>query len=450
MRIAEKKIWLGGVILLSIIMGTPMGVQAGSEEILSHFQFYVTAQEEYNSNIDLSPNRFKRDDFITTISPGIRFSTTPKSPVTGEFQQTPTAEERYGVDLDFRAGFVFYGKEEDNNFISLNGTLNGWYAFTRNLTFRVRDYLIRSDEIRESDFSATALPGQNLVARTNRRDPYYRNVFEPSLEYRFGRENVVAVNYRNNIYRIKSRTAGDSAENYFNPRVIYWFNVRHGVSFEYGLSLGDFQRSPDLAGHMAMGRYTYRFNPRTSIFGEYTQLWRNFDSPSIDYLVYRPSIGIDHAFSPSLSARAQAGYYAADPRRGSTIDGPFFDLLLTQRAQRTTYMLSLQGGYTEDFFTAENQGFTQYYRTIGRITHQLLQRMSVGLYGSYEWTKNPGTEIGFRTPKDQIWGVGGNASYQILRWLSLSLDLSHRENHSNISDRDYSEYRGMFRVTATY
>jgi hypothetical protein len=441
--------WMGCSIAL-VLMILPATGHAGSEEILSHFQFYVTAQEEYNSNIDLSPNRFKRDDFITTISPGIRFSTTSKSPVTGEFRQTPTAEERYGVDLDFRAGFVFYAKEHDDNYISLNGSLNGWYAFTKNLTFRVRDYLIRSDEIREADYASTAPAGQTLVGRTTRREPYYRNVFEPSLEYRFGRENLVGVNYRNNVYEINSRTAEDSMENYINPRLTYWFNIRHGVSFEYGLSLGDFQRSPDLVGHMAMGRYTYRFNPRTLVFGEYTQLWRDFDPPSTDYLVYRPSIGIEHDFSPSLSARVQAGYYMADPKKGSTVDGPFFDLLLTQRAQRTTYTLSLQGGYTEDFFTAENQGFTQYYRTIGSITHQILQRMSVGLYGSYEWAKYPGTEIVGRTPVDQIWGVGGNASYQILRWLNLSVDLSHRENRSNISDRDYSEYRGMFRVTARY
>lgn len=450
MKIVEKKTWLRIAIFLSIVIWIPMIVQAGSEDLLSHFQIYITAQEEYNSNIDLSPNRFKRDDFITTLSPGIRFSTTPKSPVTGEFRQTPTAEERYGADLDFRAGFVFYAKEHDDNYISLNGTLNGWYAFNKNLTFRMRDYLIRSDEIRESDYASTAVPGQTLIARTNRREPYFRNVFEPSLEYRFGRENLVGVNYRNNIYRIKSRTAEDSTENYFNPRITYWFDIRNGLSFEYGLTLGNFEDSPDLIGHMGMVRYTYRFNPRTSIFGEYTQLWRDFDPPSNDYLVYRPSIGIDHAFSPSLNIRAQAGYYMADPKRGSTVDGPFFDLLLTQRAQRTTYTLSLQGGYEEDFFTADNEGFTQYYRTIGSITHQLLQRMSVGLYGSYEWVKYPGANIVFRTPKDQIWGMGGNASYQILRWLNLSLDLSHRENHSNISERDYSEYRGMFRITATY
>jgi hypothetical protein len=239
-------------------------------------------------------------------------------------------------------------------------------------------------------------------------------------------------------------------ENYINPRLTYWFNVRHGVYLEYGLALGDFEDTPDLIGHMAMGRYIYRFNPRTSIFGEYTQLWRNFDNPGVDYTVYRPSIGIEHAFSSTLSARVQGGYYLADPRKGSTVDGPFFDVLLTQRAQRTTYSLSLQGGYTEDFFDAENQGFVQYYRALGRITHQLMQRMTIGVFGSYEWAKYPGSEIDGKTPKDNIWAIGGNASYQILRWLNVSLDASHRENRSNIDDRGYSEYRGIFRITATY
>jgi hypothetical protein len=239
-------------------------------------------------------------------------------------------------------------------------------------------------------------------------------------------------------------------ENYINPKITYWFDIRNGVSLEYGLTLGNFQLSPDLIGHMATGRYTYRFNPKTSIFGEYTQLWRDFDPPSVDYMVYRPSIGIDHAFSPTLSGRLQVGYYWANPEKGSTTGGPFYDILVTQRAQKTTYSLSLQGGYTEDFFTAENLGFTKYHRVLGRITHQLLQKMSVGLFSSYEWVKVQGSFTAGGKEVDRIWAIGGNASYQILRWLTVSLDVSHRENHPNISDRDYSEYRGMLKVTASY
>jgi hypothetical protein len=449
--------WLvSGLFLMMLPILLPTIGHAWSEDILSHFQVYITAGEEYNSNIDLTPNRLKRDDFITTVSPGLRFSTSPRSPVTGEFRGAPTAEERFGIDLDFRTGFVFYAKEHDDNYVSLNGTLNAWYAFTRNFTFRVRDYLIRSDEIREGDYSAIALPGQSLISRTNIREPYFRNVFEPSLEYRFGRENVIALNYRNNIYDIKSRTAEDSMENFINPKLTYWFNIRHGVYLEYGLILADFENTADWVGHMATGRYIYRFNPKTSIFGEYTQLWRNFDNPSVgestsmDYVVYRPSIGIEHAFSPTLSGRAQLGYFWQNPDKGSTTNAFYYDVTLTKRAGKTTYTVSSQGGYTEDYFTSENLGFTKYYRVIGRISHQLLQRMTVGLFGSYEWAKYPGTVIDDKTQKDQIWAVGCNASYQILRWLNVSLDASHRENRSNILDRDYSEYRGIFRITATY
>ena len=442
----RMKCWVFALFLMMF----PTIVHAWSEDILSHFKAYITVQEEYDSNIDLTPNRFKRDDFITTVSPGFKFSTAPKSPVTGEFLQTPTAEDRYGVDLDFSAGFNFYAKEHNDNYISLHGALNAWYAVTPRLNFRVRDYLTRSDEVREADYSPTAIEGQYLPSRTTKRVPYIRNVFEPSLQYQFGREDVVTLNYRNNIYNTQSRTSEDSIENYINPKITYWFDIRNGVSLEYGLTLGNFQRSPDLIGHMATGRYTYRFNPKTSIFGEYTQLWRDFDPPSVDYMVYRPTIGIDHAFSPTLSGRLQVGYYWANPEEGSTTGGPFYDILVTQRAQKTTYTLSLQGGYTEDFFTAENVGFTKNHRVLGRITHQLLQKMNVGLFSSYEWVKVQGFLTAGGKEVDRIWAIGGNASYQIQRWLTVSLDVSRRENHSNISDRGYSEYRGMLKVTATY
>jgi len=446
----EKRFSLAIVILISIIMGTLIPAQAANEDILSHFQFYITAQEEYNSNIDLSPNRFKRDDFITTISPGIRFSTTTKSPLTGEFRRTITAEERHGADLDFRAGFIFYSKEKDNNFTSLDGTLNAWYGFTKNLTFRVRDYLIRSDEIREADFSATALPGQTLVARTNRREPYLRNVFEPSLEYRFGEGNVASLNYRNMVYRNRSSLSENSEENVINPRITYRFDVRHSVSLDYSLSMGEFERSPDLITHLAIGRYTYRFNPRTSIFADYSFEIRDFDSStvgvssSVDYRIHRPSIGIEHSLSPTVSGRVQGGYFWQIPRIGATLKGFYYDLGLTKRAERTSYVLSFAGGYAEDFFTAENRGFTKYHRLLVTISHQLGQHFSVGGSTSYERAKSE------PDAKDRIWGIGVNCSYRIFRWLTASLDFSHRENHAKFEDRDYSEYRGVFIITATY
>jgi uncharacterized protein (PEP-CTERM system associated) len=123
---------------------------------------------------------------------------------------------------------------------------------------------------------------------------------------------------------------------------------------------------------------------------------------------------------------------------------------LTQRAEKTTYTISSQGGYTEDFFSAENRGFTQYYRAIGRVNHRLLEKMTVGLFGSYEWIKYYGDVVETRNQKDNIWTIGSNAAYQLFRWLTLSLEGSYRENHSNLDTADYTEYRGIFRITASF
>ncbi|MGQ9647311.1 MAG: outer membrane beta-barrel protein [Thermodesulfobacteriota bacterium] len=436
------------VIILLWMIGLPAMVHAEVGDLLAYAQPYISVREEYNSNINLTPTN-RTEDYITTVSPGLRFSTLPRAEGT-RGEQAPSAERRFGIDFDFNAGFVFYAREEDNNYTSLNGSLNAWYFISPRLSFRVRDYLIRSDEIREADFSANAIEGQTLLSRTTQRVPYYRNVFEPSVDYRFGRENVFGINYRNNAYRIKSRTLEDSTENTINPRLTYWFNIRNGLTLDYAFTLGEFERSPDFVGHTVSGRYTYRFNPRTSLFSEYTYLLRDFDPPSIDYDIHRPSVGVEHAFSPTLSGSAQAGYYWQNPERGDSTDGFFGSLSLSQRRERSTYTLSLQGGFTEEFFTAENLGFTKYYRAIGRVSHQLLEKMNVGFFGSYEWIKyyREGVEVGRQ--KDRIWSVGADAAYQPFRWLTLSLEGSRRENHSNFDTADYTEYRGIFRITASF
>jgi len=441
--------WLAFVLFLTVMF--PSALHAEMEGILSHFQPYITLQEEYDSNINLAETN-KKSDFITRISPGFRFSTTPRSPVTRELRQAPTAEDKYGMDLDFNAGFNFYARNHEDNYTSLNGILNAWYALTQKLNARVRDYLIRSDDIRESDYSPTAISGQYLPSRTVKRVPWIRNVFEPTLQYQFGRENFFSIKYTNNIYNIQSRNYQDSVGNSVNPKLAYWFDIRNGLSLEYSLTFGNFERSPDVLINTANGRYTYRFNPKTSIFANYTQSWINYEKPRIDYSVYNPSIGVEHAFSSTLNGRLQVGYYWANPEKGSKAGGPYYNALLTQRAQRTTYTISFEGGYTEDFFSAENRGLTEYHRAIGRVTRQLFRKTNVGIFASYEWQKFVESAIatGGRKQINNIWGIGGNASYELFRWLMLSLEVNYTKNNTNISNADYSDYRGIFKVTVAY
>ena len=65
-------------------------------------------------------------------------------------------------------------------------------------------------------------------------------------------------------------------------------------------------------------------------------------------------------------------------------NGVTFKADITQLDARTTYRLSVQGGYTQDVFTSQNLGFRKYYRATGSITHFLDRRLSIGCLGSVE------------------------------------------------------------------
>ena len=92
------------------------------------------------------------------------------------------------------------------------------------------------------------------------------------------------------------------------------------------------------------------------LFAEYTYSKRTFDSSAptesqfgTDYDIHEPSVGMTFAISPTLTASAQVGYFRMEPKTGSGTDGLSYKAELANSDPRTTYILSLQGGYTEDF-----------------------------------------------------------------------------------------------------
>jgi uncharacterized protein (PEP-CTERM system associated) len=73
------------------------------------------------------------------------------------------------------------------------------------------------------------------------------------------------------------------------------------------------------------------------------------------------------------------------------------------------------------------------------------KRLSLGLLGSIERT-----DYTSRDQSDTTWGISGTASYMLLKWLTLSLSVSHKELQSNVKESEYAENRGMLSITATY
>ena len=441
-----------GILLLPFAFSP---AHADVVNIFSKFHPYISLQEDYSDNINLTSTD-RKSDFMTTVAPGLRFSTAPvaSSLMPGQFMptatrpgwavtpgqipQAPPAPDPSGVDLNYLLGLVFYAQNSQLNYVSHAGTLNAWHGFDPRFTVRLRDYFIRSENPTEREYIAGAPGDQFLIGVQRERAVYSRNVLEPTVEYRFGREDIVTLYYRNNIYQNESSSSQNSQENYFNPRFVYWFDIHNGITVEYGLTRGVFQASPNLWGQMGRARYTYRFTPSTSIFGDYIYMKRDFDPPGSDYDLHNPSIGIQQAFSPSLIASVQVGYYTRIMENGSTNGGLTYDLGLTKTIERTVLAFSFQGGYREAFYTSQNLGFTQYYRSIARVSHPFTERTNSGLSASYERIE---TSTG---QKDNVGRILGNFSYLALKWLAVSLTLSYLEDDSNVASAGYRESRAMF------
>jgi hypothetical protein len=437
----RKKLTLQGIIFSCMMILPAMGHTEWGD-IVKKFHPSLNVQEEYTSNVDLTSTN-PREEWITTISPGIRFSTQREvEPQPGQISRTYEARGESGVNLSYNLGLVYYARGTYENYVSQNAALDAWYTFVRKLNVALKDTFIKSEEPRELQYAPGAPPGSYLPGNTQRAK-YYRNVLEPSMEYRYGAENRLSLYYRNNVYNNESPQYEDSTENYISPRIDHWFNIHNGITLEGGYTNGDFETSPDLQGYMGRGRYTYRFNPRTSIFGDYIYQKLDFDSPGVDYDVQNPSIGILHAFSPSTSGNLQVGYFWQNPESGSSQNGVTLDASLITSTIRTTYSLYLRGGFREDYFTAQNLGFSKYYGAYGNIAHRLTQRFNAALSGFVERDEyNSGQD-------DWVWQGGASLSYQPLRWLTFTLEALHREDDSSVDSADYKENRGMLSITAS-
>ena len=421
------------IFMVFMLLCTAAAPAARAADFLSQLHPRISVTEEYSDNINLTPDN-KKDDFTTTIRPGLQYS-----------NMGPTS----GVQLDASLGYVMYGRDSDLNYVSAGGSLNAKYMTPQHVNFYFQDSFTRSDSSRERELFSTEAENRYRVSTQRERAVYWRNAAAPTIEYQFGAENRVGVSYLNNIYRSESASSSDSTENKVTPFLHYWFTRENGIYLAYNYTDGDFNNEPDLEGHAVVARYTHRVTPRFSLFTEYQFLARRFEEAPAgsfyDYDLHEPAVGFTYAFTSTLTGSAQVGYYWQEPKVGTKQEGLSYKGALAGAYGRTSYMMSFQSGYTEDYFSSQNLGFNEYTRITGSATHALDRKLSVGCLGSIEWLKND-----VQNYKDTIWGVSGKVSYKPLKWLSFALEVSHWENDSNVDLNDYEENRAMITVTASY
>jgi hypothetical protein len=364
----------------------------------------------------------REDDFITSISSGLRYN-----------RQEPAA----GLDLMYVLGYNIYARHSDLDFLGHLAGLTSYYKLNPNFTLSLRDSLIRNDDPLQFDPSS---PGQYFISTSAQRSTYIRNIAEPRIEYRFGPDNHLGLLYRNNYFNSDDGDNSDGTEHTVNPRLMYWFDVHNGVLIDYSYRWTEMKQSPDWTGNDAMGRYIYRFSPITSVFGEFYFGNRLFDPPTVNYSIYSPSIGIEHAFSPNLFALLQAGYLEMKPKSGETHDSPVLTFNIRKRTELSTYSLMIESGFREDYLSPENLGYAEYKRVEVAFSHRFLPRLGMSISASVERADFINNDV-----DEDIYSLTAGLSWNPLKWLFITPSLFYRKVDS--STNDYWVFRGFLKAT---
>lgn len=420
---------------------SPMAVSmSGAQETTSgRFEFHpsITLEEKYTSNANFTTTD-KQDDFITRIVPGIALSNN---------------SAMFGVDLGAHLTYNWYAKNTDYSYTGYDGNIVLRYNPYQNLTFLIRDSAIQSENPRYLDLSNPSTTPQYLGFVQQGRSLYLMNYLEPSVNWRFTRDGNIGFTYINSIYNNDNKTINESTINTYKPNFSYWFNQYNGILLDYSYTVEDNTINSDMTGHIYHGRYIYKFNPRSSIYADYSFTKRDFDFPATSYDIHSPAIGIEHAFNETLTGLLQVGYYYVNPSQGSNdSDSGFSGILkLTQTDRVTTYSILLETGYREILGAGqqENQNFARSYSATATISHMLSEKFKIGFTASI-------TEMDYiyshrDDSNDRIYAAELNASYQIMKWLSLFAKAGYWWDDSTFHTTGrYDEYHAIVGLTAIY
>jgi len=395
-------------------------------------RIYVEGQ--YDDNIFLTETN-EQDDIITTISPGVNLS-----------YEAPTGE----INLDYEYRRSFYDDFPDLDFSSHRGRAEARKDFAPWFGAGIREIFIRSQEPLEF----TGVEEFERPSIRTGRNRYTRNIVEPEATFRFGENRSIRFGYRNNILRNKAKDIADQDENAANALLIFRFNIHNGIEVFYEHIDQEYRdtvppsANRDFDGDEIQGRYTHYVNPRISAFAEHRYYQRNFDRQSagfVDYVVHNPSGGLIWEFYENMRFSAQGGYAIRDAE-GRKDEGAFSGRGdLSASYQRLTLSLYGEGGFDEDFLSAESLGFNEFWRAGVAGRYQFLERLWGGGFFFIERNRFVDLDRG-----DKLWSARGNLNYQLLRWLFLSFDYEHNVRDSNIPLESFRDNRYFGRITAQY
>jgi predicted porin len=412
-------------------------IPAGSAQF--NFTPRLTVKEEYNDNI-LLERKNEKDDFITTVSPGVA---------------AELRGQTSGALLDYNPSYSFFMDNDQYDGWQHRAMLSAWNEFSRETRLELFNYfLYAKDPLADNDVVSEKgdVLAEGDPTRRRNRDTYYRDIATARLQHQLGAENFVFGQFVYGLLKNDDPLDEDSQE--FSPSVgaVYWFTQWTGIETDFGYTRGLYDdTSSDFHQGQGRLRLNQRISPRFGLYGEYKHIVRNFDDSPVggdenDYMVYAPSAGVFYDFDRTLRASFGVGYYYQQIEDQDDEQGPFFNSEVNKLWDFQRWSIRARGasGIDSQDFGAENRGFERFAQLelSGRydFTRQLFADAAVRYrYADYI---NSDDDI-----VDHRYGAEVGVGYDIFRWMRLRLSYAFNKLDSQNTLDDYEENRVMLQIT---
>ncbi len=413
----------------------------------------------YTDNIFLD-SADEESDIVTTVTPGFTAGVSGRTA---------------GIDLRFDPGYTFYKDNSDLDYWRFDAGLNGFLDITQYTTLTVtNNFFLTKDPDPEgliTDVRADE-PGVSVDPTVRQgRDKYWRNNFGARVDHRFGTDRSIYAEYLNRILR------NDNTEQYEDSDVntgiaglSYFFGPKWGTNLEGTFSRRTFEQTNEFSGipssesdlwggrAQLIRRFTravdgfleYRYGNVTFTGDRLFSVVPGFGQPTVvvneDYQIHDFRVGTNYAIEEDILLTVSAGWAVKVNDVSENQDGGVFDLVLRKKLQRGGFRIEAGAGYDIGSLeaTSQNYGFTRFYRAGATADYQLFRRLYGDIYGAYRRNKYIDT-IPERDEDTYRAGVG--IRWQPVRWGSIRLGYSFRQNKSEVSTFDYTENRILLNLS---
>jgi len=402
----------------------------------------ASVEGEYTDNVNRTEDD-KKDDFITIVSAGFTAQLLGKTS---------------GAELSSDLSYAIYKDNTDDDGWRIPLNFRAWTDLTKRTSLQFSNNFIRTEDPGAQDrLSAEGGRVEETGDTTVRRgrEPYYRNRARMDISHQFGREDRVYAGFLYALLRNDDNQVEDNDEYRTSAGLDYWFTQKFGSQFFGEFTRGEFsQRSDsvdestsDFDNWLGTLRFLGRMTRQFSLFIQYDQAYRNFDSDAeSDYIVYAPSAGFTYTWPEDMYLRLGLGYYYQEFKDDKDEQNPFLngEISKTWNFQRGVINLIGLAGLTQNDFGAQNVGFQQFASIQGTAGYDFTRQI-VGDIGSYYRYAHTPAPSGGDTNQFQISaGIG----YLPTRWMTIRLGYEFNKYNSSGSDSDdYTENRGLLTIT---